>query len=134
VRWYETPASHFKFDVVLDPGFVENPVSRTQSDSGSPNVRNRPLQLSDRAHRVWLIANFSLVVPVLLALVVLYVAFKHVSVQQTELVDATSQLTKREESLLSAYEARIADLEKINLELLKEVSRSPRSSQASQAP
>lgn len=133
LSWYDTSTSHFRFDVSLEPEFVEDPVHRAQRDDGSPKAMSQSLPLSDRAHRVWMIANFSLVVPVLLALLVLYVAFNHVSVQQTDLVAATSQLTKREERLLNAYEARIADLEKVNLDLLK-VSSSSRSSQASHAP
>jgi hypothetical protein len=72
----------------------------------------------ERAHKMWLVSNFSLVVPVILAMLVLYLAFAYVR-------EETKQLTQREDDLLNDYKSQTTDLEKLNLELFKLLKAGP---------
>jgi hypothetical protein len=72
----------------------------------------------ERAHKMWLVSNFSLVVPVILAMLVLYLAFAYVR-------EETKQLTQREDDLLNDYKSQTTNLEKLNLELFKLLKAGP---------
>lgn len=72
----------------------------------------------DRAKALWQISNFSLVVPVALALLVLYVYAKSLSDDRRDLRAWQTSLTAREQAQARATQERIAQLEKVQGELL----------------
>jgi hypothetical protein len=72
----------------------------------------------DRAKAIWQIANFTLVVPVLLALLVLYLAGKTLSAEKSDLKEWRKELIALEQANAKTAQERLTELEKVQIELI----------------
>lgn len=84
-----------------------------------PTVSKLTSEFSDKSRFFWLIANGSLVVPVVLSLAVLYVAIKDRSEERLELRTALKDVTAREAIILQHDSNRVKELEKTQMELME---------------
>jgi hypothetical protein len=79
----------------------------------------------DRVKWFWTVANTSLILPVILALGVLYVQFKALSEERAQLIHKISEITKKEEMHEKLQSDRFQELNKFALELLRLSKQQP---------
>jgi hypothetical protein len=73
---------------------------------------------SDRATWLWVISNLSLVVPVLLSLAVLYVAFDGLNQERETLRKAATDLSSKSDEVIKEQRARSASFDKLEQALI----------------
>jgi hypothetical protein len=86
----------------------------------TPPTETRASQAAEKARFAWILANTSLVIPVLLALVVLFVAFQEMNVARTQYNTAIQSLLEYQTKLLEEDRARLATYSAIQDFLIRE--------------
>ena len=118
------------FEIAVGPGLREEFVRDVRSHSGNAVSRGSAMEMPAKAYSFWLIANASLVVPVLLALVILYIAARTVSEEHRQLSDFRESILAREQGIVATHSKRVAELEALSLELFNTLRSSPTPSTA----
>jgi hypothetical protein len=103
--------SNLKFESWPTPDLV-----RAFGASGALGTVGSP---SDRYRSIWLLANGTLIFPVLLSLLILYVAFKGLIDHREQLIGLTRDVSVRERALLDQAGRRISELEQSQIEMTK---------------
>ena len=110
---YEAIVNELRFDVLAGPG-----LHHSFTESPTAPLGNSSHLAPTKAHAVWLIANASLVVPVILALSVCLVAFRGTTEQSERLAAAEMQVYENQKALVTSLAERVSELENLNRELV----------------
>lgn len=118
----------FQFDVLPTPRLIS--AFSASSEILPPVVSSGPTEVtgnSDQSARVktmWLLTNYTLVVPVLLSLGVIYVAARQVAEERSELHALRKDLSSREQAFVETAVERLVEIEKLQSELIEKLAPS----------
>jgi hypothetical protein len=117
------PGQPMQITIINSPALAqvfasESIAQRAMNPAGLEPVAPPAAKSPDRLQSIWLISNLSLVVPVLLAIAVAYVALRSMQDERTEWQARMKVLDAREQAALKESRERITKLEEAQVQLI----------------